>query len=159
MGPSPSTLVTRSTAIATFIRKVIKPEGIDLSDGTHLPAGTKILSPLAGVARDDRYYPSADAFDPLRFFRMRQQSDEDANRWQLTSISDTSLNFGAGKHACPGRFFAGNEIKMMLSYLLLRFDLRLKDGADRPRPMTLMMTKTPNPNGEVLFRRRAVETA
>ena len=135
------------------------PEGIDLSDGTHLPHGTKVLSPLAGVARDDRYYASANTFDPFRFFRMRKQSDEDANRWQLTSISDTSLNFGAGKHACPGRFFAGNEIKMVLSYLLLQFDLKLKDGQERPKAMTLMMTKTPNPKGEVLFRRRSVEAA
>jgi len=137
----------------------MKPEGIDLSDGTHLPPGTKVLSPLAGVARDDRFYASADTFDPFRFFRMRQQSDEDANRWQLTSLSDTSLNFGAGKHACPGRFFAGNTIKMMLAYLLLHFDLKLKDGQDRPQPMTLMMTKTPNPKGEIMLRRRVAKPA
>ncbi len=134
---------------------MIKP--IDLSDGTHLPAGTKLLTPLAGVNRDDRYFASADTFDPLRFFRMRQQSDEDAHRWQFTSISDTNLNFGAGKHACPGRFFAGNQIKMMLSYYLLHFDMKLKDGEARPKSMMLMMSKTPNPNVEVLFRRRIVE--
>ena len=131
---------------------MIKP--IDLSDGTHLPPGTKVIAPQAGVSHDDRYFASPDAFDPLRFFRMRQQSDEDANRWQFTSISDINVNFGAGKHACPGRFFAGNELKMMLSYFLLNYDMKLKDGEGRPKPMMLMMSKTPNPNGEVLFRRR-----
>lgn len=134
---------------------MVKP--IDLSDGTRLPAGTKLLAPQAGVSRDERYYAAADTFDAYRFFRMRQQSDEDANRWQFTSISDTNMNFGAGKHACPGRFFAGNEIKMMLSYFLLNYDMKLKDGEERPKPMMLMMSKTPNPNGEIMFRRRAVK--
>ncbi len=134
---------------------MIKP--IDLSDGTHLPAGTKLLAPQAGVSRDQRYYEAADTFDSLRFFRLRQQSDEDANRWQFTSINDTNMNFGAGKHACPGRFFAGNEVKMMLSYFLLHYDMKLKDGEERPKPMMLMMSKTPNPNGEVMFRRRTVD--
>ncbi len=134
---------------------MIKP--IDLSDGTHLPAGTKLLAPQAGVSRDRRYFEAADTFDPLRFLRLRQQSDEDANRWQFTSLSDTNMNFGAGKHACPGRFFAGNEIKMMLSYFLLHFDIKLKDGEGRPKPRMRRMSHTPNPNGEVMFRRRSVE--
>ncbi len=130
---------------------------IDLSDGTHLPPGTKLLTPQAGISHDERYYPEAAAFDPLRFFRMRQQSEEDANRWQFTSISDTNLNFGAGKHACPGRFFAANGIKMMLAYFLMHYDMKLKDGEERPKPMMIMMSKTANPNGEIMFRRRAVD--
>ncbi|CAI4212182.1 unnamed protein product [Parascedosporium putredinis] len=100
--------------ITSFIRKVIKP--IDLSDGTHLPAGTKLLAPQAGFSRDERYFSDPETFDALRFYNLRQQSEENANRWQFTSISDVNLDFGAGKHACPGRFFAGNEVKMALAY-------------------------------------------
>jgi cytochrome P450 len=143
-----------SAGTAGFIRKVIKP--IDLSDGTHLPPGTKILAPQAGASRDDRFYPSANDFDPFRFYKLRQKSEEEANRWHFTTVTDANMNFGAGKHACPGRFFAGNEIKMMLSYFLLNFDMKLKDGEERPKAMMLMMSKTPNPNGEVIFRRRVV---
>ncbi|OAA56972.1 cytochrome p450 monooxygenase [Niveomyces insectorum RCEF 264] len=141
--------------ITGFIRKVMQP--IDLSDGTHLPRGTKVLAPQVGYSRDDRYFPAADTFDALRFFRLRQRSDEDGHRWQFTSIGDINMNFGAGKHACPGRFFAGNEIKMMLAYYLINFEMKLKDGEERPKPMMIMMSKTPNPNGEVLFRRRTVD--
>lgn len=64
------------------------------------------------------------------------------------------MNFGAGKHACPGRFFAGNEIKMVLAYFLLNYDMKLKDGETRPKPMVMVMSKSPDPNAEVLFRRR-----
>ncbi|KAI0024517.1 ent-kaurene oxidase [Xylariomycetidae sp. FL0641] len=138
--------------VTSFIRKVMKP--IDLSDGTHLPPGTDLLTPLAGVAMDERYYPNPEVFDGLRFWKMRQQSGDDSNRWQFTSIGDTNMNFGLGKHACPGRFFAASEIKMILAYLLLNYDLRLKDGEERPKPNMFMMTKSPSQTAEVLFRRR-----
>lgn len=141
--------------VTSFIRKVVKP--IDLSDGTHLPVGTKLLAPQCGISRDDRYFPEPGRFDALRFLRLRQRSDEDANRFQFTSINDTNMNFGAGKHACPGRFFASNEIKMILAYFLISYDLRLRDGESRPKGMMLMMSKTPNPDAEIMFRRRTAE--
>ncbi|OHW96647.1 cytochrome p450 [Colletotrichum incanum] len=140
--------------ITSFIRKVVKP--IDLSDGTHLPPGTKVLAPQAGISHDERYFEDPDTFDALRFYKLRQKSDEDANRWQFTSISDTNMNFGAGKHACPGRFFAGNEIKLVLAYFLLNYDIKLKDGETRPKPTVMVMSKSPDPNAEVLFRRRTM---
>ncbi|KAI1470017.1 ent-kaurene oxidase [Daldinia caldariorum] len=164
--------------VTSFIRKVIKP--IDLSDGTHLPAGTNLLAPMAGIAVDPRYYPNPEVFDGLRFWKLRQHqhspspssspspspspaaftaADEhtpNANgRWQFTSIGDTAMNFGLGKHACPGRFFAGCEIKMVLAYLLLRYDIKLRDGDGRPPPNMFMMTKGPSMTAEVLFRRRS----
>ncbi|ORY71919.1 cytochrome P450 [Pseudomassariella vexata] len=139
--------------VTSFIRKVIKP--IDLSDGTHLPSGTNLLAPQYGISHDDRYFPDPEVFDGLRFWKMRQLSDETANRHQFTSIGDTNMNFGLGKHACPGRFFAGNEIKLILAYLLLNYDIKLKDGeTERPKPMMFMMSKTPNPTAEIMFRRR-----
>ncbi|KAH8908882.1 cytochrome P450 [Coniochaeta sp. PMI_546] len=139
--------------VTAFIRKVIKP--IDLSDGTHLPPGTKLLTPLAGICRDGHFYSDPDTFDALRFYRLRQQSADDANRHQFTAMGDSvNMHFGAGKHACPGRFFAGNAIKMMLAYFLLNYDLKLKEGEARPKSMMVMMSKTPNPKAEILFRRR-----
>src|SRR5690348_3277756 len=101
----------------SFLRKVMKP--ISLSDGTQLPVGTRVVAPLAGIAHDERFFPNADQFDHLRFFRLRQESAEANNRLQFTSIGDTYVNFGAGRNACPGRFFAGNEIKLILARFVL----------------------------------------
>ncbi|TFB00160.1 Ent-kaurene oxidase [Trichoderma ghanense] len=137
--------------ITSFIRKVLKP--IDLSDGTHLPAGTRVLAPQAGISIDEQYYQSPEEFDALRFYNMRQQSAEASNRWQFTSLCDTNLNFGAGKHACPGRFFAGNEIKLILAFFLINYEVRLKKGDQRPKPMAMVMTKGPDANAEFEFRR------
>lgn len=137
---------------------------ISLSDGTHLPAGTKIIVPQAGISRDERFFQDADTFDALRFYTLRQRDDQRSrdddgqpgggNRWLFTSISDTNVNFGAGRHACPGRFFAGNEIKLILAYFVLRYEVRLKQGEERPKPMAYVMTKSPNTTAELEFRRR-----
>lgn len=133
---------------------------ISLSDGTQLPAGTKVLAPQAGISHDERYFPSADKFDPLRFYHMRQEEEATGGmgqRWQLTSLSDTSIHFGAGKHACPGRFFASSSIKLVLAHFLLEYDIRLRAGETRPMPMAMVMTKAPSMTAKLEFRKRTVE--
>ncbi|KAH8661282.1 cytochrome P450 [Ilyonectria robusta] len=140
--------------IISFIRKVMKP--ISLSDGTQLPAGTSVIAPQAGISHDERYFPDPERFDALRFYRLRQESDEASNRWQFTSLNNTNINFGAGKHACPGRFFASNEVKLILAYLLINYDIRLKKGEERPKGMAMVMTKAPCQNTELEFRRRSL---
>ncbi|KAJ2977905.1 hypothetical protein NUW58_g7665 [Xylaria curta] len=148
-----------SSNVTSFIRKVMKP--IDLSDGTHLPSGTSLLTPLAGISLDERYFPDPEVFDGLRFWKLRQQPESPKpsqsattaassssppasprsspplrnSKYQFTSIGDTNQNFGLGKHACPGRFFAAQEIKLILSYLLLHYEIKLRDGeAPSPNP-------------------------
>ncbi|PFH61297.1 hypothetical protein XA68_17714 [Ophiocordyceps unilateralis] len=138
--------------IVSFLRKVMKP--ISLSDGTELPVGTRVVAPLAGIAHDERFFANADEFDPLRFYRLRQESAEANNRLQFTAIGDTYVNFGAGRHACPGRFFAGNVIKLVLARFILAYDIRLRKGDERPKPMSIVMTKSPNPDAILEFRRR-----
>ncbi|KAH7309460.1 cytochrome P450 [Stachybotrys elegans] len=142
-------------SITSFIRKVMKP--ISLSDGTHLPAGTKVLAPLAGISMDERFFDNAAQFDPWRFYNLRQQSDADNHRWQFTSLSDTSIQFGAGRHACPGRFLAGHMIKLILAQFILNYDIRLKPGQKRPEPMAMVMTKAPSPTTEFEFKRRSCD--
>jgi len=47
---------------------------------------------------------------------------------QFVSVSPSSLTFGLGRHACPGRFFAANEIKMICAVLLMNYDVALPEG-------------------------------
>lgn len=36
------------------------------------------------------------------------------------------LGFGHGRHACPGRFFASQEMKLMLAHIVMTYDVRVK---------------------------------
>ena len=47
-------------------------------------------------------------------------------RNHLVSASANFLGWGGGKHQCPGRFFAAVEMKMMLAYIVGRFDVLLE---------------------------------
>lgn len=77
--------------------------------------------------------------DALRFYRLRQDakergSVEGAALNQFVSVSQNSLTFGFGRHACPGRFFAANEIKMILANCLLRYEFKNVVGSTQRYP-------------------------
>ncbi|EXJ93891.1 hypothetical protein A1O1_02284 [Capronia coronata CBS 617.96] len=50
---------------------------------------------------------------------------------QFIATSPTYLGFGHGRHACPGRFFAANELKLLIAYLVMRYDIQMvTEGKD-----------------------------
>ena len=137
-------------ATATFQRKALRP--ITLSDGTHIPSGTFTFSPANAISFDSNIYPNPDTFDGLRFYSMRQGSVEEEKKYQLTSITKTQMQFGSGRHACPGRWFASHEIKLVLAAVLDRYDVKLKDGEGRPRSIVFQTNQFPDPKAEIVFR-------
>jgi hypothetical protein len=55
----------------------------------------------------------------------------------------------------PGRFFAVNEVKAMLSHILLTYDFRLADGVkESPQPHWTNGGRTPNAFARMEFRKR-----
>ncbi|TBU30176.1 cytochrome P450 [Dichomitus squalens] len=136
--------------LISLARKAMKD--VTLHDGTFLPKGTFIVADQCTVHNDDNNYEHADQFDPFRFARMREVPGEDLKH-QLVTTSREYLPFGHGKHACPGRFFASMELKAVMSYLLVNYDIAL-DGSLRPENQYFGIDISPDPSGRVLFRRR-----
>lgn len=88
---------------------------------------------------DPETFPDPQNFDPLRFYRLREEQqhiDEDQQardehntaQNQLVSVTNTNLVFGYGRHACPGRFFAANELKLIIINIIMNYDIRLEEG-------------------------------
>jgi len=67
-------------------------------------------------------------------------------RWQLTSTCYL--------HFSPGRFFAVSELKAMLAYVLLNYDIKLPGDGSRPPNFWFSANCIPNPTGEVMFKKR-----
>nr|UZP48220.1 AvaH [Aspergillus versicolor] len=106
-------------------RKVMAPTGINLSDGTHLPFGTTVGLPSNAIHNDDRFYPQATSFDGLRFLKLRESDDGNTARGSLlTATSNTFLQFGHGRHGCPGRFLAADILKLILAEMTLRYEIK-----------------------------------
>lgn len=93
--------------------------------------------PSAAIATDPTIFSNPNTFDGHRYRRMRtEQKDAESSLVMGMSTID-SLGFGLGNQACPGRFFAVNNMKLIMAKILTQYDLTLeKDGVKYtgPRP-------------------------
>ncbi|KAI0292783.1 cytochrome P450 [Russula brevipes] len=87
------------------------------SNGMTAPAGT-----------DERIYANADGFDGFRFTELRESegyAPTSRHHGHMVSTSTEQLSFGLGRHACPGRFFAANEVKALFAHILVTYEFKL----------------------------------
>src|SRR5271168_5071057 len=97
-------------------RPRIVKQDYTFSNGTRVPKGTTINVPIAPGHLDETVYEEPLKFDGLRFVKMKERqdqkirseaadSDSSGKKFDIVSVGVNSLNFGYGRHACPGRFF------------------------------------------------------
>jgi cytochrome P450 len=128
------------------------------SYAVHTSAKTLTFSPSYNPAANK---PPSE-FDGFRFYNLRAMEGKE-NRHQFVTTSPDSLIFGHGSHACPGRFFASNEIKVVIIELLRSWDFRFKDDVERkggedkrPKSSFSELGIMPNKAAEIEFKRRKV---
>ncbi|KAF7888890.1 hypothetical protein EAF00_009190 [Botryotinia globosa] len=145
---------------------------LHLSTGHTIPKGTSVVWDshavnLAGpnvtsLPNDSSTMPKLDppsVFSPFRFSSIRETPGNES-KYQYVTTSKDSINFGHGNHACPGRFFAGVEIKVVMVELLRNWDFRnIGDtemkGGERPGNIVLGNLIHPNPAVQLELKRRA----
>ncbi|TFK38941.1 cytochrome P450 [Crucibulum laeve] len=140
----------------SMMRKVINHKGFTFSNGTHLPYGSFISTPLNALHHDEAYYTEPQSFDGFRSFKIAEAMDneEDRVKFLFTSPSLQYLPFGLGRQACPGRFFASHEIKHTLAWIILNYDIQFKDSFNRPANQWFGIACVPNMHAHVMFRKR-----
>ncbi|KAG6025447.1 hypothetical protein E4U40_002670 [Claviceps sp. LM458 group G5] len=141
--------------VVTFNR--IFHEPINLSDGTHLPSGTRIAVPSHAMLQDPLHVPGRSPptkFDAFRYSALREESDA-TSKYHFSMTDSSNMAFGYGKYACPGRFYASNEMKIVLTTLLLRYDFKFRDGKGRPKNITIDSDMFPDPRARLCVRLRS----
>ena len=133
----------------TFGRKITKDT--PLKDSITIPAGTIISVPANAIANDPNLYTRPEEFNGFRFV----EGSKSGTPVNFVTTNSSNLNWGYGKHACSGRFFASYEIKIIMAYLLLHYEFKFPDEVtERPKNLNFELQSAPDPNVKVLFRRR-----
>ena len=111
---------------------------------TYLPEGSTVAIPSVAIHQDHTNYEEADKYKPFRFADQRHQKPEGTaehdivnnnppgstttTRTPAVALATTSTkftSFGHGRLACPGRFFASDEMKMLFAYIIQNYDFQL----------------------------------
>ncbi|KAJ5345158.1 hypothetical protein N7452_003162 [Penicillium brevicompactum] len=111
-------------SLATFRRMAM--DDIELNDGSKIAKGTGLMI-TNDKMWDSKVYEDPETFDPYRFVKLRQVPGYERSA-SLVSVSPEHMGFGYGTHACPGRFFAVNEVKIALCHILLKYEFKLAEG-------------------------------
>jgi cytochrome P450 len=119
------------------------PDGTVLKKGTHIAIDSREMY-------DPSKFENPEEFDAWRFYKRRQAGD---NTSLFVQSSPEHAQFGMGKHLCPGRFFAGSELKLCLAQIILNYDIRLKDGC-LGKPMQFGFLSATDPYTQLEVRRR-----
>ncbi|KAK8141417.1 hypothetical protein G3M48_010568 [Beauveria asiatica] len=136
-------------------RKMMKDH--TLSTGDVLPKDAHVCFAGVPMSMSEAYFDKGDEFDGFRFERLRRQGEKEQNGLQFTSSYGGSLHFGHGRYMCPGRFMGSLISKLLIIEILQRYDLKLGPGG-RPENIMFFDMDIPNPEYEILFKDRAVET-
>lgn len=130
-------------------RKALSP--FTFQDGMHIPAGSWVCAPSRAVMLDPNYYSNPEQFDGYRFLDRTVPQETPRNIAVSSRYTDTGPKFlfwGHGKRAwyvgvlasrqyvdqlcsSPGRFYAAHTLKLMLSHIVLRYDIKQANKAAR----------------------------
>ncbi|KAJ7646233.1 cytochrome P450 [Mycena rosella] len=167
--------LTAADAIS-MSRKIVATDGFTFSDGITIPRGSFISVPGTTIHYDPDNYEHAAVFDGFRFPRLREQRGGPAssgdkpnegtgffNRHMVSTAPD-HIVFGHGRHACPGcrftidagSFFAVTELKAMLAYMLMNYDVKAMTEGIRPPDDCFGVMRMPNSRGKIMIRKRFI---
>lgn len=149
---------TDKTSTAAQLGRMVT-EDLTLADGTFLPRGT-LVAAMAHRQWDPKIYPNPWEWQGDRHVKMREEPSSPGlakgNAAQFVTTSPEHLGFGYGSHACPGRFFAANELKLVLAEMISSYDFECANEGGVPPPLSLATEWLANPNMKLRVRRRRV---
>lgn len=139
-------------------REVTASKGLTMENGLHLPKGSRVCISSHGLHNDESVYTDATRYDAFRYSRVLEQPAENETAspkplsQSLAATSEVYLPFGHGKHSCPGRFFAADEMKIIFAYIFSNYEIMLIE--ETRSNLTMEFFPTPAFNGPIKIRRR-----
>lgn len=124
-----------------------------------LPAGTTIAVDAHAINFSPELWGPNDpyVFDAYRHFNARKKEGNE-NKYKFANLGFDSPHWGDGPQACPGRIFADNTVKILLTHLVERYDWRFQtEEGETKKPEKGQMpngSMYPNMSTKLMFRNR-----
>lgn len=148
------------------MRKVVSKNGLrNEEEGWTAPFGSYVSVDQHNRHHDPSIFPNPETYDAFRFSRPREKYEAEhpdmrdteeflkMRNLSMTSTGENFVAFGHGRHACPGRFLVQHELKMMLAYLTMNYEI--EHLVERPANQWLGTSIIPPPKATLKVRRRA----
>lgn len=168
------TLRLHTVPTRALVRQVMV-DGLHTDTGMPLPRDALVSFVSQPMHTDPDHFPNPHAFEPFRFVQLRQEEAEGCRRdgppdvpskaaddtggsWSPHAFLSTAdlLVFGRGRNSCPGRYLVDFQLKMLISHLLTRYDIKFVDGQEkRPENKWLLEFIYPQRGVQIMVKRRA----
>ena len=155
----------RSFVSVGMVRKVVAKDGVTTPEGMHIPFGAHVGVAAMGIHNEESIYTSPGVYDAVRFVNQKDNIDAAEQRRDndylkkanlaMVSTSTTYQPFGHGRHACPGRFFAATELKLLLAYMVLNYEI--EPLTERPSGKWISNVILPPMQATIRVRRRKTD--
>lgn len=122
-------------------------------NGVRIPKGSVISADILGMQRDLDTYEGPMEFQPWRHLKLREETG--SRKSDFIATAPEFASFGHGKHACPGRYIAVDQLKLILAHVVLNYDIKCEQDGVRPPDMHFGQAIIPSQNAKLWFRKRA----
>lgn len=114
-------------AVGLGLERIVPGAGLTLPDGTFLCKGTIVGINAWAIHRDQSIFgPNVDSFDPARWLRAPQESEE-GYKHRIGRMGRANLVFGMGPRTCIGKNVSLLEIYKLIPTLFACFEMELAD--------------------------------
>ncbi|KAF2867713.1 cytochrome P450 [Massariosphaeria phaeospora] len=93
----------------------------------YCPSGSTVCVSSYDLMHNETDYPKPHEFQPRRFV----DTASNVRGTKFTEVSEKFPVWGYGSLACPGRFHASIVMKLIISHIVMRYDLELEDDKAR----------------------------
>ncbi|CAG8794448.1 20047_t:CDS:2, partial [Gigaspora rosea] len=111
---------------------ITEGDSYTFNTGATIPKGRIVAVYAADSHFNPEFFENPEMFQPNRYLTLN--SDGSVHDYtSATRLEKHYVPFGGGKHACPGRILAVNEMKVCLHELILKYHIKTKSGKVDPR--------------------------
>lgn len=114
-------------AVSMTMERIVPEGGLNLPDGSHVPAGSFVgMNPYIVGRNKSIFGEDADTFKPDRWLKQKGES-EVAFQQRMQRFGTATLTFGGGSRICLGRNLSVMEVFKVVPTLISTFDIELED--------------------------------